>query len=215
MTAAQRVPPPDAAPGPRLTPSTRAAIRRVPAVERYSPLVCYGSAIILPIIALAITMALRPYLLSVVFVFFWPAVIAAAVIGGFGPALVASLLSVGLADWFIIPPLGSISPATPGEFVRVAAFLITSLLVGSLTHKLQKERSRATEAATENARLAATLDQQTVELEQQLEESQSLQEELEQSSEELVERTAEAEAADRFSRSILSSISDPDRKSVV
>src|SRR6185295_13628580 len=41
------------------------------------------------------------------------------------------------------------------------------------------------------------------------EESQSLQEELEASSEELIERTAEAEAADKFSRGILSSISDP------
>jgi signal transduction histidine kinase len=53
------------------------------------------------------------------------------------------------------------------------------------------------------------MEQQAMELEQQLEESQSLQEELEASSEELIERTAEAEAASKFSSGILASIADP------
>ena len=53
------------------------------------------------------------------------------------------------------------------------------------------------------------LDEQGVELMHQLEESQAMQEELEVSSEELAERTGEAEAASRFSRGILESISEP------
>ena len=64
-------------------------------------------------------------------------------------------------------------------------------------------------AAHDNAELAVQLENQTVELESQLEESQTLSEELEQTSTELHERTEEAEAADRFSRGILESISDP------
>ncbi|HUQ19404.1 MAG TPA: ATP-binding protein [Gemmatimonadaceae bacterium] len=193
----------------RDTPSTRAAIQRIPSAPRYSVFVRYGSALVLPLAALAVTMALAPYLQNVIFIFFWPAVVGAAIVGGLGPAFTASALSVLLADYFLVAPLYQLDPTNPTEVVPFIVFLITSFLVGTLTNNVQSERRRAAEAAEENAQLATTLEEQALELEQQLEESQSLQEELEASSEELVERTAEAEAADKFSRSILSSISDP------
>jgi signal transduction histidine kinase/PAS domain-containing protein len=155
------------------------------------------------------TMALHAYLQNIIFVFFWPAVVSVAILGGLGPAFVSSALSVLFADYFLVAPLHQLDPANAIEVVPFIVFMSTAFLVAGLTNNLQTERRRAAEAAEENARLATTLEQQALELEQQLEESQSLQEELEASSEELVERTAEAEAADKFSRSILSSISDP------
>jgi signal transduction histidine kinase/PAS domain-containing protein len=191
------------------TPSARAAIQRIQSAPRPSPLIRYGAAVVLPLASLALTMALTPYLQSVIFIFFWPAVVGAAIIGGLGPAFIASALSILLADYFLVGPAHQFDLANAAEIVPFIVFLITSFLVGTLTNNLQRERRRAAEAAQENARLATTLEEQAMELEQQLEESQSLQEELEASSEELVERTAEAEAADRFSRGILSSISDP------
>jgi PAS domain-containing protein len=146
---------------------------------------------------------------TVIFMFFWPAVIGAAIVGGLGPALFASAFSVALADWFIVAPLYRFDLTAPDELVPLAVFLVTSVPIAWLANNLQVERRRAIDAAAENARLATTLEEQAMELEQQLEESQSLQEELEASSEELVERTAESEAAEKFSNSILASISDP------
>jgi signal transduction histidine kinase/PAS domain-containing protein len=209
VTSTEQNAAPQSAPPLRPTPSAREAIRNIQRVERYPTAIRYGAAVLFPLAALLLSLAIAPLLKSVVFIFFWPAVIGAAIIGGLGPALVASVLSIGLADWFLVVPVHSFDLTSPEELVPFAVFLVTSVLVGSLANNLQVERRRAMDAAADNARLAATLEEQANELEQQLEESQSLQEELEQSSEELVERTAEAEAADKFSRSILSSISDP------
>jgi signal transduction histidine kinase/PAS domain-containing protein len=212
LTAPQRLipdEPPASTPAmARITPP-RVVIHSVPPVRHRSTAIKYAAAVVFCLVALAVTMFAQQYVQSVILIFFWPAVMGAAMFGGLGPALVASILSVALADYFLIAPLRSFSPTNPAEVVPFVVFLITSYLVSMLTARIQRERQRATEAATENATLAEKLDQQTMELEQQLEESQSLQEELEQSSEELVERTSEAEAADRFSRGILSSIADP------
>lgn len=204
----QQLAPSDAPPS-RQTPSTRAAIRTVPLIEPRSPAVRYGAAIVFFVAAALITLAISPLLQNVVFVFFWPAVIGSAVFGGLGPAVLASVLSVAFADWFLIAPKFNFNLTSPAELVPLAVFLVTSVLVASMANTLQTARRRATDVATENARLATSLEQQAIELEQQLEESQSLQEELEASSEELVERSAEAEAAEKFSNSILASISDP------
>jgi signal transduction histidine kinase/PAS domain-containing protein len=193
----------------RATSTLRGAIREVPQFERRPAALRYGAAIVLPVVALVMTLALEPYLQRVVFIFFWPAVVGAAVIGGLGPALLASLLSVALADYYLIAPLHSFSPGTPTEIAPSLVFLVTAFLVSSVTEQLRTTRRRATDAARENARLAVDIEQQAIELEQQLEESQSLQEQLEQSSEELIEQTAQAETADRFSRGILEGIADP------
>jgi signal transduction histidine kinase/PAS domain-containing protein len=200
--------PSGAAPG-RQTPSTRAAIRTVPSIEPRSLAVRYGAAIAFFLAAGLLTLAINPLLENVVFVFFWPAVIGSAVFGGIGPAILASVLSVAFADWFLIAPKYNFNLTSPAELVPLAVFLVTSVLVSMMANNLQVARLRATEAAVENARLATNLEEQAIELEQQLEESQSLQEELEASSEELVERSAEAEAAEKFSNSILAAISDP------
>lgn len=195
--------------GSRFTPSSLAAIQKVPAMELPSLATRYVAAIVFVAAALLLSVVARTFLEGEIFVLFWPAVIGAAVIGGVGPALLASLLSVLAADYFLIPPLHELSLGDVGDLVPFGVFLVTSLFVSSVASTLQTTRRRATEAANDNARLAAELELQAQELEQQLEESEALQEELEESSEELVERTAEAEAADQFSRGILESIADP------
>ncbi len=209
MTARRTSAPTLGAEEPRRKRTPPVAIRNVAPIEPVAPLVAYSAALLLPLAAWLVTMVFALHIKNLVFIFFWPAVIGVALIGGFGPALVASLWSSVLAAYFIVPPLRGLSPGAPPEMARFVAFFVTSLLVGSLTHTLQRERRRAGDAARENARLAKQLEQQAMELEGQLEESESLQEELELSSEELVERTAEAEAADKFSRGILASIADP------
>ena len=219
MTAPQPIVPKEPTPSgsriAKVTPS-RAAIKTVPAVEQRSAVIRYSVAVIFCAAALLLTLIVSPFIRNVFLIFFWPAVIGSAIVGGLGPGVFASVLSIALADYFVIAPLKSFSLTDPTEMVPFVVFLVTSYLVSSLTATLRKERAKATEAALENADLATTLErqakdleQQAMELEQQLEESQSLQEELEASSEELIERTAEAEAANKFSSGILASIADP------
>jgi signal transduction histidine kinase/PAS domain-containing protein len=200
---------PASATGTVRTQSLSAAIKWVPTQRARSPLIRYGAAVLFVAIALVITLAAQPYLARIIFVFFWPAVVGAAMLGGVGPGLLASLLSVAAADYFMIGPPKTFEFTDPIELVQVAVFLTIGGTVAYVAGRLQAARQLAGDAARENASLATDMEQQAMELEQQLEESQSLQEELEQSSEALVQRTAEAEEAEVFSRGILESISDP------
>jgi signal transduction histidine kinase/PAS domain-containing protein len=192
----------------RPTPS-RVDVTAFPGSAERSVLVRYGSAILFCVAALILTLVLAPYLQRSVFIFFWPAVIGTAMVGGVGPSLLASALSALLADYFLIAPLGSFNLTDPTDWVALLVLLITGVVVSSVMAKLRDARRRAEEVATQNATLAGEIESQAGELEHQLEESQSLHEELEHSAEELVEQTAEAEAAAKFSRGILESIVDP------
>jgi signal transduction histidine kinase/PAS domain-containing protein len=135
-------------------------------------------------------------------------VIATGWLGGIGPAILASVLSVALVDYTIIEPRG-LNPTSPDDLVPLAVFLFASIAVAILTNAARAAQRAAIEAAARNAELAQELELQAVELEQQLEESQSMSEELEQSTEELADRTAAAESAEEFTSGILESISHP------
>ena len=192
---------------PRATP-VDGTIHELPDTSRRNPVAAYGIAVGLTFAAFALTLVIRPFIERALFLAFWPAIIATAWLCGFGPALVASVSAVLLVDYFLIDPPG-FSVGNPDEIATLVAFFLIVALTSWAVSLFNKARSQAAGAARENAELARRLDQQGVELSQQLEESQAMQEELELSAEELAERTAEAEAAEKFSRGILESISDP------
>ena len=62
----------------------------------------YAVAVGVTMVALAVAFPIAAYLQRVIFVLFWPAVIGAAWFGGVGPAILSSVLSVLLADYFLI-----------------------------------------------------------------------------------------------------------------
>ena len=169
----------------------------------------YGIAVGLTVVAWSFTLALLPHIERLVFVFFWPAVLISAVLGGLGPALVASLLATALVDWFVLQRAGADRAPTVTDLAPLIVFFVASMIMSSVANALRVTRRRAADASAELHDVALQLEEQAVELEQQLEESQALQEELEQTSAELSERTHQAEAADAFSRGILASIADP------
>ena len=191
----------------RVTPLDRTALHDLPEVSRRHPVLSYGIAVATTLLAFGLTLLFEPFLGRTIFLLFWPAVVATAWLAGFGPALLASAGAVALVDYFIVEPVGF--RATPEEFATFAAFLLMAGMTSWAVSIVDRSRASATAAARENASLARQLDQQGTELSLQLEESQAMQEELEASAEELAERSAEAEAADKFSRGILESISDP------
>ncbi len=156
-----------------------------------------------------LTLLLEPFLQRSIFLLFWPAVIGTAWLAGLWPALFTASASVALVDYFLIMPRYSWGPLDIGEIVTLVTFLLAAGLTSWAVAVVDKSRDAATRAAAENARLARQLEEQAIELSQQLEESQAMSEELEQSAEELAERTAQAEEADKFTRGVLESISDP------
>ena len=192
----------------RVTPLDKAAIQEVPDIRRRGTFSAYAIAGVLTLAAFALTLAAKPFLGRTVFLLFWPAVVTTAWLSGLGPALLASVGAVLLVDYFIIPPVG-FHLASVEEIATFIAFFVMSALTSWAVSVVDRSRIAASSAAKDNAALARQLDQQGIELTQQLEESQAMQEELELSSEELAERTAQAEAAEHFSRGILESIADP------
>jgi len=166
----------------------------------------------LPVGAVAVSFLLtalfEPFLSRVVFLLFWPAVVITAATAGLGPAIVASLLSVVVVEFWFLPPRHTLG-VRPEDSVTLLIFFVMASLVSALADRRRVAESRAAAAARDNADLAKRIEEQTIELESQLEESQQLAEELEQTTVELEERREEAEAATQFSRGILESISDP------
>jgi signal transduction histidine kinase len=169
----------------------------------------YAIAIIATAVGVALTGLFAPYLTRVIFILCWPAVVASAWYGGFGPALLASLLSVLAVDYFLLPPVGVLQPLSPTDALPLALFIGVSALVSAATRRARASQYKAFEMAQRNGELAWQIEQQALELESQLEEAQSLSEELEQTSADLAERTAAAESAELFTREVLESITDP------
>ena len=136
----------------------------------------YAVAVAAPVLALAVTLPIAPALARAILVLFWPAVIGTAWFAGVGPGIVASFLSIALANYFLIGTPGELTFA-PENLIPLGVFLFASTSVALLTDATRTARRNAARAAAQNAELAYELEMQAIELEQQLEESQSLSEE--------------------------------------
>ena len=155
----------------------------------------YGWSAAVWVAALALTLALAPYVQRANFVFFWVAVLFAAWFGGIGPALLAALAAILAVDYFLIPPLHDFGLPERAEFLTFGIFAFASFTVSTLTAQLSRTQRRTTQDAHELATLAERLQEQAVELEQQMEEAQALAEELEETNEQLATANHDLEDA--------------------
>jgi signal transduction histidine kinase len=110
-------------------------------------------------VALAATLALEPYLTRVLFLFFWPAVLFSAWYGGFGPALLVSVLATLAVDYALIEPVGRALPTSMGDIAPLVLFVLLAAFVSRLTGSLRESETRIAATVRElertNARLAA------------------------------------------------------------
>ena len=139
--------------------------------------------------------ALREELLTTRLLPFWVASTYAAWRGGFGPALVASLLGVVMANYTATYPLGTFSPPTLHEVLSGLVLLFVAGLLGVTFDRLRVTRAEAMDSASQLALATDQLQEQAIELEHQLEESQVMAEELEQANEQLGHLSAYTESA--------------------
>ncbi len=80
--------------------------------------------------------------------------VSASVVGGLLPAMVASLVSFGLANFFFTPPYGSLLVANDSELVDLVVFLAVAVLVGVVTEVGARARGRAERTRLEAGWLA-------------------------------------------------------------
>ncbi|CAA9319209.1 MAG: hypothetical protein AVDCRST_MAG68-2845 [uncultured Gemmatimonadetes bacterium] len=145
----------------------------------------YAAALAMTAAAVALSVALEPYLVRAVFLLLWPAVIFTALYAGLGPALLTSAAGVLAIDYFLIPPRYSLVPNDPMEFVQMGVFMLASTVVAQLADRLRVSSMGLRSANTELGEANLLLQEQSVELEQTIEEAQALNEELEATNEEL------------------------------
>jgi two-component system sensor histidine kinase KdpD len=82
------------------------------------------------------------------------AVVIVAAVGGAVPAAVAALVSFGLADWFIIPPIHSFTIGRGADWGSLGAFLVVAALVSLLIDRLTRRNLVAARAKAESEALA-------------------------------------------------------------
>ena len=79
-------------------------------------------------------------------------VMAVAVLGGLRPGLVASVGAFGLTNWFLTPPLHTLTVGDAENVVALSVFVLVTFVVSFL---VDREASRSSEAAAARAEAAA------------------------------------------------------------
>lgn len=86
--------------------------------------------------------SLPPYLT------FYPVVFAAAVIGGTGPGVLATILGTLAADWFFIEPMGTLALPNSGEMTSMIFFIAVNLGISVLGGRFRAKSDALRKEAT-------------------------------------------------------------------
>jgi two-component system sensor histidine kinase KdpD len=77
------------------------------------------------------------------------AVIAVAVVGGFGPAVVAAIVSSLCLNWFFTPPLHTLTIEEPKNLLALLLFILVATSVSSVVHLAARRATLAARSAAE------------------------------------------------------------------
>src|SRR3569833_363698 len=105
--------------------------------RRFAGSWAYGGAVVVTLVALGIALAIQRFSATPSYAVFVAAVAIAARYGGKGPALVSSVLSLALIDYFLIPPIGVIDFQQPEQFVNIVIFGAVAFIITSMTTRLR------------------------------------------------------------------------------
>jgi len=103
----------------------------------------YAAAVALVGLATALRLPFQGALgAEVPFLLYFPAVLAAAWFGGFGPGLVAGLLSALAAAFFWMPPAEGFPPLTTGNVIQLMLFLAVTAFMSSVIERMHRSIRR-------------------------------------------------------------------------
>jgi PAS domain S-box-containing protein len=118
-------------------------------IRHTSPLLRYGVAVLAVGVAFAIKLLLDPLIVQgTPFLLIFGAIMVSASYGGLGPGLLATFTGGLAADYFFLPPTGSLSGFSL-ETMPLLVFFLEGTLVCLLTEVLRAARSRAEGSALE------------------------------------------------------------------
>jgi PAS domain S-box-containing protein len=121
----------------------------MPSTRHTSPLLRYGVAVLAVGVAFAIKLLLDPLIVQgTPFLLIFGAIMVSASYGGLGPGLLATFTGGLAADYFFLPPTGSLSGFSL-ETMPLLVFFLEGTLVCLLTEVLRAARSRAEGSALE------------------------------------------------------------------
>ncbi len=149
------------------------------------------AAIGAPLAALLVSLLLDMGHGETPFLIFYPAVAIAAWYGGVTSGVVASVLSVALADWFLIEPAHSFIIPTGRDTLVAGVFLASAFAISRMSGAHREARATA-------ERLAGELSERALALEAELVAGQTVTEELEATNQELAATNEELEAANEY-----------------
>src|SRR5689334_2499347 len=110
----------------------------------------YALAVLTTAVAVVVTRAIQPLVWPSVTPFFILAVAVAALYGGSGPGVLASLLSVTALGYWFFPPFGSFAIQSRADFAREATFLVVAAVMVWIAGSVETQRLRAAERGREN-----------------------------------------------------------------
>jgi len=126
----------------------------------------YAVGVFIAIAAAAIRLQFLEILeFRAIFLTFYLAVAVAALYGGLGPGLLATVVSAALADYFWMEPVGSFAIASSADLLSIAVFLASGALISYLAEAAYRAQARAYKAE-EHSRIAAEREKAAVELQQ-------------------------------------------------
>jgi two-component system, cell cycle sensor histidine kinase and response regulator CckA len=149
-------------------------------------------------IAVLLRAALTPYIgPALPFITLFPAVFVSAYIGGFGPAILTTILGILAALYWFIEPVYSFALIDPVSRLGVGLFGIIGFAVGRLGEARMRAHRDATEALRAAEREAARAEQEAVRAE---EEAARAEEESARAEEEMLHAEEQAARADQEAR---------------
>ncbi len=115
----------------------------------------YAAALVVPVVltAMLATLPEDPGLPLTVPLYLLLAVLV-ALVGGIGPALVGSVSSSLLLNWFFTPPVGNLTISEPENAVALVVFVAVASAVAWVVHLSARRAERAVDAQQESAALA-------------------------------------------------------------
>jgi PAS domain S-box-containing protein len=112
-----------------------------------SALLPYLAAILLVLAAAAVRMVFwGAFGTRAPFVTFYPAMMTAALLGGFSAGMLATALSAIWAWLFLLEPVGSLSISEPADLLALVVFCTSCTIVSYLSAVIHRSRARAREA---------------------------------------------------------------------
>jgi PAS domain S-box-containing protein len=105
----------------------------------------YGFALVAVAAAVGLRIALEAWLGPGLpaYITFYPMVMAAAILAGFGPGVVVTAVTGGIAVYWIIPPIGYFAISSPIDQVALVIFLAMGLFMSVIAELYRRNRTKA------------------------------------------------------------------------